>query len=59
VARWIPADQLDFVLGALALAWPWLTIGWRDVLAILAITFIGDVAVNRISFRVGIRQTKW
>lgn len=24
--RWIPADQLDFVLGALLLAWRWLTL---------------------------------
>lgn len=58
-ARWIPADQLDFVLGALALAWPWLALGWLDVAAILAVTFVGDVLVNQISWRIGIRETKW
>lgn len=58
-ARWIPADQLDFVLGALALAWQWLALGWLDVVAILAITFVGDILVNQLSWRIGIRDTKW
>jgi CDP-2,3-bis-(O-geranylgeranyl)-sn-glycerol synthase len=58
-ARWIPADQLDFALGALALAWPWLHLGALDVAAILAITFAGDIAVNQLSFRLGIRKTPW
>ena len=58
-ARWVPADQLDFVLGALALAWPWLNLDALDVAAILALTFAGDIAVNQLSFRLGIRKTPW
>jgi CDP-2,3-bis-(O-geranylgeranyl)-sn-glycerol synthase len=30
-APWVPANQLDFVVGALALAWRLITFGWRDV----------------------------
>ena len=56
---WIPADQLDFVVGALALLWPWVRLGVLDVLLILVMTFVGDVIVNHISFRLGIRDTKW
>jgi len=58
-ARWIPADQLDFVVGAL-LATAWLVpLRWLDVVAILAITFVADLAVNRIAFGLGIRDTAW
>ena len=58
--RWVPADQLDFVVGALLLTWPWLTwLHFTDVLLILAFTFVADIAVNRISFRLGIRDTPW
>jgi CDP-2,3-bis-(O-geranylgeranyl)-sn-glycerol synthase len=57
--RWIPADQLDFVAGAL-LPTAWLvSLGWIDVVVILAITFPADIAVNRIAFRAGIRNSPW
>jgi CDP-2,3-bis-(O-geranylgeranyl)-sn-glycerol synthase len=57
---WIPADQLDFVVGALLLARPWLSwLHFTDVLLILAFTFVADIAVNHISFRLGIRDARW
>lgn len=57
--RWIPADQLDFVAGALLLT-AWLVpIRWVDVGAILVITFVADIVVNRVAFRLGIRDTPW
>jgi CDP-2,3-bis-(O-geranylgeranyl)-sn-glycerol synthase len=57
--RWVPADQLDFALGALLLVWPWARLTWTDAVLVLAITFPLDVAVNRIAYRLGIRDTPW
>jgi CDP-2,3-bis-(O-geranylgeranyl)-sn-glycerol synthase len=56
---WVPADQLDFPLGALLLSWYWVPLDWLDVAAILGFVFAGDVVVNRAAFRLGIRDTKW
>jgi CDP-2,3-bis-(O-geranylgeranyl)-sn-glycerol synthase len=56
---WIPADQLDFIVGALAFSWWWLALRPLDVAVILGFTFVADIIVNRISFRLGIKQTKW
>jgi len=58
-ARWVPCDQLDFVLGALLLVGPFAGLGWLDVLAILLATLFGDIAVNRAAFRLGIKATPW
>jgi len=58
-ARWIPADQLDFVIGALILIAPLARLTWVDVALTLAISFVGDVAVNQIAFMLGVRDTKW
>jgi len=56
---WIPADQLDFPIGALLLLCPWIRLTWLDVIAILVLTFAGGVVVNHVAFRLGIRDTKW
>jgi len=56
---WIPADQLDFIVGALTLAWPWIALRPLDIVVILAFTFGADIVVNQLSFRLGIRDTKW
>jgi CDP-2,3-bis-(O-geranylgeranyl)-sn-glycerol synthase len=58
-ARWIPADQLDFVIGALALIAPLASLSFWDVTMTLAISFIGDVMVNHLAFKLGIRDTAW
>ena len=58
-ARWVPADQLDFAIGALALVWPLARLTWSDVAAILVVTFVADIAANRIAFRLRIRETPW
>jgi len=54
---WIPADQLDFIVGALLLAWPWLRLQLLDVALILAFTFVAHIVVNHVAFRLGIRDT--
>ena len=56
---WIPADQLDFVLGALTMIWPWARLGWMDVSIILIASFIGHITVNHIAYWLGIRDTRW
>ena len=56
---WIPADQLDFVLGALAFAWPMARLGGLDVAIILVVSFAGDIAVNHAAYRLKIRDTPW
>ena len=58
-ARWIPLDQLDFALGSLLLIAPLASLRWPDVLAILAMTLVGDLAVNRLSYRLRIKDTPW
>ena len=57
--RWVPFDQLDFIAGALLFSWPWLRLGLGEVALIVALTIVADMAVNRISFRLGIRDTPW
>ena len=58
-ARWIPADQVDFVSGALVLVSSIARISLVDALIILAITFFGDILVNQIAFRLHLRDTAW
>lgn len=56
---WIPADQLDFVLGGLLVLSFWVRLGWLDVITILTLSFVGDIIVNHVSFQLGIRDTRW
>jgi CDP-2,3-bis-(O-geranylgeranyl)-sn-glycerol synthase len=57
--RWIPADQLDFGIGALLLIAQVAGLSWIDAAVILAITFVGDILVNQVAFRLHIRDTAW
>ena len=57
--RRIPADQLDFVIGALIPLSIIVSLGWTDVVFILIFTFVADIAVNHASFHVGVRDTRW
>jgi CDP-2,3-bis-(O-geranylgeranyl)-sn-glycerol synthase len=56
---WIPADQLDYVLGALVCLWPWIRLGWQEVLLVCVISFAGHILVNHLAYWLGIRDTKW
>ena len=58
-ASWVPFDQLDFAIGALLMtAWS-ADLHTLDVLAILALTFAGHVAVNHLAFHIGIKDNPW
>lgn len=56
---WMPADQLDFIVGALILALPWVQPGWPEIIIVLVITFFGHIVVNHLAYWLGIRDTKW
>lgn len=54
-ASWTPFDQLDFAVGALAFsAWS-VELSLPDTVAILAMTLVGAIAVDRIAWRTGIK----
>jgi len=55
----VPADQLDFVVGGLVALSPFVSLGVLDVAIIVTVSFLGDLAVNQVSFRLGIRDTAW
>lgn len=58
-ASWVPFDQLDFVAGSLLLAAPLVRLSPWNVIAILAITFVADLLVNRLAFKLRIKRTPW
>jgi len=55
----IPWDQLDFVLGALALVWGRAALSWVDLATILLLTVAGHILVNHLGYWLGIRDVKW
>ena len=58
-APWIPADQLDYVVAGLLALSLWYRFSWTDVAIVLAVSFIGSLLVNRLSYRLGIKSTPW
>jgi CDP-2,3-bis-(O-geranylgeranyl)-sn-glycerol synthase len=57
--RWIPADQLDFVAGGLLALSVWYKFSLIEIIAIVSISFVGDISVNHMAFHLGIRKTPW
>ncbi len=55
---WIPADQVDYLVGALALVWSRVHLSWADVAVILAVSVLGHFAVTRIGYWLGVRDVK-
>lgn len=55
---WIPADQLDYLVGALALVWTRVRLSWTDVAVILALGVLGHLLVSRIGYWLGVRDVK-
>jgi CDP-2,3-bis-(O-geranylgeranyl)-sn-glycerol synthase len=56
---WIPFDQLDFVVGALLVVGPFAALDFGDVILILAMSFAGDLVVNRFAYQFGIKTSPW
>lgn len=57
--RWIPYDQLDFVIGALVVVGPFAALDAADIAVIVVASFLGDIAVNRVAYRLGIKASAW
>jgi CDP-2,3-bis-(O-geranylgeranyl)-sn-glycerol synthase len=55
---WIPADQLDYAVGALLLVWSRVHLSWVDVTTVLVIGFLGHFIVSRIGYQLGVRDVK-
>jgi CDP-2,3-bis-(O-geranylgeranyl)-sn-glycerol synthase len=58
-APWVPFDQLDFVVAAILVVSCWVEISWIEAVIVLAISFLGDLIVNQLSYRLGIKRTPW
>lgn len=56
---WLPFDQVDFAVGSLLLVRPLAVFAWSEALLILSVTFVGDLLVNRLAFRWGVKDTPW
>jgi CDP-2,3-bis-(O-geranylgeranyl)-sn-glycerol synthase len=56
---WIPWDQIDFVLGALALVWGAAALSGVDLVTILLLSVAGHVLVNHLGYWLGIRDVRW
>ncbi len=41
--RWIPADEIDFIIGAMLLGSPWLNLTVVDVVLVLGFSFMAHV----------------
>jgi CDP-2,3-bis-(O-geranylgeranyl)-sn-glycerol synthase len=57
--RWVPADQLDFVVGGLVALAQWVELSRLDVVLVLGLSFIGTVVVNRLAYVVGVKDVPW
>ena len=46
-------------MGALLIVGPFSLLGWPDVLVILVVTLLGDIAVNRAAYWLRIKTSTW
>ncbi|MBW2988730.1 CDP-archaeol synthase [Candidatus Woesearchaeota archaeon] len=57
--RFVPWDQLDFVIGALAAISLIASLTFDMIAIILVMSVIGHITVNHIAYSLGIRREKW
>lgn len=57
--RFIPWDQIDFVIGAILLIYPIVKLTWPKILIIIIGSFILHIIVNHLAFYLKIRDEKW
>lgn len=55
----IPFDQTDFVIGALAFSYPLALFSIDKILVTVVLSFVLHIIVNHISFYLKIRNEKW
>jgi len=56
---WVPFDQIDYSIGALALGSVLFFPGWLNALWIVLIGLVGHILINHGAYALGIRQEKW
>lgn len=56
---WIPFDQVDFVIGALALVGSWAALAWLDYVLIFMLSAGGHVLVTHLGYWLRVRDAKW
>lgn len=57
--KFIPFDQIDYTIGALALMLIFYTPSIQMVIVILLISFVFHIAANHIGYYIGLREVKW
>ena len=56
---WVPFDQIDFTVGAIAFgSFVWFP-GWLDAVLAVIISALAHIAVNHFAFYAGVREEKW
>ena len=56
---WIPFDQIDYTVGALALGSIVFFPGWLNAFLVVFISAFGHIATNHIGYWLGVRDVKW
>jgi CDP-2,3-bis-(O-geranylgeranyl)-sn-glycerol synthase len=56
---WAPWDQIDFVVGALALVRGAASLSWVDLATIVGLSVVGHILVNHLGYWLGIRDVRW
>lgn len=54
---WFPIDQLDYVIGALVVTAPVMSLSWRIVLYTIAIYFVLHLIVSAIGYLIGVKDS--
>ena len=57
--KFIPFDQTDFVIGALAFMMPFYNITITILISCIVLSLVLHIIVNHVSFYLGIRREKW
>ena len=57
--KFIPFDQVDFVIGSLALVMPIINLTFKIVIISFLLSFVLDIFVNHAAFFLRIRNEKW
>ena len=56
---WTPFDQIDFVVGALALTASRASISLSDMALIVVVSAVEHIVVNHLAYWLGVRDTRW
>lgn len=58
-ARWLPFDQIDYIIGGLAFACAYVRPSVSVIITSIVIGFILHIAVNHIGYYLKIKESRW